>query len=507
MKNASNAARTAPESAVGRLQHDVSIRPAGKPDNPRGHPRGRPTEIALGVAIVAMAPLLPLQAVAGPVAGDGVTMDFAVSAANVAAGKGFSVNKFVGLDKSGSAGIDVGPLGVKASGYVHAGLEFGTAVGAGTANVDMKGSVNLSTNSPLQAGQQTTINSNVVITSGDISSSASVDSLSLAAPIKFGAQLDGRLLGMKSTLVKKDWDFSLFNYTSSGPSGTPFHSGNSFFELDISRPTNFASSSGTQGSGLFQTSEYAKVARAAFDVDSVITAATGIPFGFSECLNVVVLKGCVSGDLIDLDLAINAGLRRTVAFDPTIMATYTVEDGRVFTVDANQSFSFTPLTGYEYGAYADFQVDYSFGGTGSVVTTAEVDLDLELDVLQGSVDVDYRWLSCKWLQLRCKVKWKDLVSASFGPLFEKDWTLFDKSFVLDSQQFTLAGAFSGLSSSFAIPFATAGVLTSVAWVTSDRGLENSRTTVPEPSPLLLLGGALAWLAVRRPRGAAQPSLA
>jgi acid phosphatase family membrane protein YuiD len=47
----------------------------------------------------------------------------------------------------------------------------------------MKGSVNLTTSAPLQAGQQTTIKVQVVFTGGGISSSASVDALALAASI------------------------------------------------------------------------------------------------------------------------------------------------------------------------------------------------------------------------------------------------------------------------------------------------------------------------------------
>jgi hypothetical protein len=50
---------------------------------------------------------------------------------------------------------------------------------------------------------------------------------------------------MKTTLVKKDWDYTLFNYTWSGSSVTPSHAGNKYFEVRITRPMNLASNVGS----------------------------------------------------------------------------------------------------------------------------------------------------------------------------------------------------------------------------------------------------------------------
>lgn len=288
--------------------------------------------------------------------------------------------------------------------------------------------------------------------------------------------------------------------TPSGNSTTRYQS--TFLDVVANRP-ELKGSGGLGADGFVTAHESSQFLKASLDVDAIVTAMTGIPFGIDACINVVLLKGCANLDVLDLDLALDTSLQRTVAFKPTVMATYHIEDGRTFTVDANTDYSFALLDGYHYDRDVGVTVEYRAAGNLHTTTSIDAGLDLELDFLKGEADLQYRRLACKFWQLHCRWKWKDVVDVKFGPLLERDWRLFDHQFALGSEDYDLATAFTSTwTTSFTVPVgARAGVDYDIGAIgtTAWSGAADLRT-VPEPATaaLALLAGLLGLAC--RPRG-------
>lgn len=133
------------------------------------------------------------------------------NATNIVTGAGFSFDKFIGIDKGISGGVNAGVLSLDAQAHVKAGVQLTGRAATSTANIDFGGSVGLSADisSSPAGGQMMTLHSTWKPSFGQMATIGPDTSFEASLPVHLDARVDGSLLGFKRKLFSTSLDETL----------------------------------------------------------------------------------------------------------------------------------------------------------------------------------------------------------------------------------------------------------------------------------------------------------
>jgi hypothetical protein len=396
-----------------------------------------------------------------------------------------AVSRSIGFERSGSIG-GLGSLGVRLSGDVGASLNLNYRASLGSADIAQAG--RLQTSLPLTAsvGSAVTVSSAYTPTSGEIRTYSPQLTANINANAHAGARLEAAGRTIAHPHVDRTW--TLLNVDSGGPS----RSWDARFGSLTVSPVRVDTIGSLQPDGTIRSSGRDDFLTARADIDAIITATTGIPFGYDRSFNLGLLRGHVDASLLDLELGFSMGIGQDFEFQGAVMASYALEDGRTVVAPANEAITFVIPEG-DWGS--EFEINATYVMEGDLHNNTDLTLEafVDLEMLEASGDLSARLPRCsvRRLRLRCGMEWTRIFRGSFGPLIDETWSLFDGSIGLFDRRFAVAG-FNTISTHYGIAL-------------GDSAFAASRLAdgaVPEPAPVALIGLALLIMSALRRGGLA-----